>query len=107
MTIPPLEELQLMHNTVCQAMTDPKRILILYALNEQPRHVTELATFLDLPQPTVSRHLRVLREHALVTPERRGAAVYYHLTEPRIIDVIDTMRQMMRDLQAQRSKLLA
>jgi len=107
MALPSLDELNIMHASICQAFTDPKRILILYSLHEQPRHVTELAKHLNLPQPTVSRHLRVLREHSLVRPERRGAAVYYHVTEDRMIVVVDTMRQIMRDLLERRADILA
>jgi DNA-binding transcriptional ArsR family regulator len=107
MESPTLAELNLMHASICQAFTDPKRILILYTLFEQPRHVSELAKHLSMPQSTVSRHLRVLREHSLVKPERKGAAVYYRVTEDRMIGVIDTMRQVMRDLLERRADILA
>lgn len=101
MTQPSLDELDLLHTHICRALADPKRLLILYALHEQPRHVTALAEALDMPQPTVSRHLRVLREQYLVTNERDGAAVIYSLTDPRIIDVLNTMRQIMRNVLEQ------
>ena len=38
-----------------------------------------------MPQPTVSRHLKVLRERRLVTPERDGADVRYSLADDRVI----------------------
>lgn len=98
MQIPSLDELSLLHANVCQALGDPKRLLILYALYERPRHVTQLAADLDLPQPTVSRHLQVLRERDLVTAERDGAAVVYRLAEPRVITILDTMRQILQDI---------
>ena len=66
-------EVNLLHASICQALADPKRILILYALSEGPRTVTELTEALDVPQPTVSRHLKVLRERRLVSTERDGA----------------------------------
>ncbi|HOU42618.1 MAG TPA: ArsR family transcriptional regulator, partial [Promineifilum sp.] len=40
---PSLDELNLLHASVCQALGDPKRLLILYALAERPRHVSALA----------------------------------------------------------------
>jgi len=97
MAIPPVEELNLLHGKICQAIGDPKRILILYALYEEPRHVTALSKALDLPQPTVSRHLGTLRERALVKAERDGAAVVYRLADDRIIMVLDIMRELLRD----------
>jgi ArsR family transcriptional regulator len=96
MNNPTPDELSLLHANVCQALGDPKRILILYALHHRPRHVSALARDLDLPQPTISRHLRVLRQCALVHTAREGAAVVYQLADPRVIDVLDTMRQVLR-----------
>lgn len=104
---PTIEELNLLHAEVCQALGDPKRLNILYALNERPRNVSQLAADLDMPQPTVSRHLQTLRERHLVIAERDGAAVIYHLAEPRVIVVLDTMRQILRDSLARQTGLVA
>ncbi|WP_374686126.1 ArsR/SmtB family transcription factor [Promineifilum sp.] len=107
MDSPSLDELNLLHAGVCQALGDPKRLYILYALSEQPRHVSALAADLNMPQPTVSRHLQVLRDRHLVTSERDGAAVIYRLTEPRVIDVLDMMRQILRDSLTRQSDVLS
>ncbi|MBE2196626.1 MAG: winged helix-turn-helix transcriptional regulator [Anaerolinea sp.] len=93
-----LDELELLHGHICQALGDPKRILILYALHDQPRNVTALAEALGMPQPTVSRHLGLLRQRALVTTTREGASVIYAVSDPRIIHIVDTMREMLRDI---------
>ncbi|MBN1641936.1 MAG: winged helix-turn-helix transcriptional regulator [Anaerolineae bacterium] len=93
---PQLElEVDLLHSRVCQALADPKRVLILYLLTEGPQCVGELVDALDLPQSTVSRHLGILRERDLVQAERKGACVYYTLTDRRIIDALDIMRKVL------------
>lgn len=97
MDSPHIDELNLLHANICQALGDIKRIQILYALYAQERHVTDLAALLDIPQPTVSRHLSVLRQRSLVVAERRGPLVVYSLAEPRIIEVLNSMRQILRD----------
>ncbi len=107
MTCPQLDELNLLHKHVCQALGDPRRIQILYALYEQPRHVTALAEDLGMPQPTVSRHLQVLRQRALVTTERDGPAVIYTLADDRMIHVLDEMRSVLRDVLARQTEMLA
>ncbi len=107
MDSPSLDELNLLHASVCQALGDPKRLQILYALAERPRHVTALATDLATPQPTISRHLQVLRERHLIVAERYGTAVVYRLAEPRVIAVLDTMRQILRDSLARQTGYLA
>ncbi len=106
MTVPALDELTLLHNTMCHAVGDPKRIQILYALHDAPRNVTALADDLATPQPTISRHLTILRERSLVVAERSGTSVVYRLADPRIIDVLDTLRQMLRESFARRTSVI-
>lgn len=89
------QEVNLLHASICQALADPKRILILYALSEGPKNVTELTDALDVPQPTVSRHLKVLRERKLVTAERDGATVRYSLADGRVIEALDALRAVL------------
>lgn len=107
MRYPSLNELDLVHAKLCRALSDPKRILILYALSDEPRHVTALATRLDLPQPTVSRHLRRLERNALVSGERDGQTVVYRITDPRIMDLLELMRELRCDALSQQSSILA
>ncbi|NLE23479.1 MAG: winged helix-turn-helix transcriptional regulator [Actinobacteria bacterium] len=88
-------EVNRLHAGICQALADPKRILILYELNERPKTVTELAEALKVPQPTVSRHLKMLREQRLVHGERDGVNVRYALTDVRVVSALDTMRAVL------------
>lgn len=106
MTIPQLEELELLHSNICRSLADPTRIQILYALHEAPCHVTLLAERLDLPQPTVSRHLAVLRHNALVNAERDAQTMVYSLANTTIIDILDEMRRLLRDLLARQADAL-
>jgi ArsR family transcriptional regulator, arsenate/arsenite/antimonite-responsive transcriptional repressor len=64
-----------------KAIADPYRLTILATLaaNEHEVCVCEFTDALPLNQPTVSHHLRILREADLVTCERRGTWVYYQL----------------------------
>ena len=90
----------------CAALSEPTRIFILYALNEQPRNVTEITNELGIPQPTTSRHLKVLRERGLVYSERQGTVITYYLADKRIIDALELLRSAMRDRMAERANLI-
>ena len=90
----------------CAALSEPTRILILYALNERPLNVTEITHELGIPQPTTSRHLKVLRERGLVLPERQGTVIIYRLADPRIIQAMDLLRAAMRDRLTERANLV-
>lgn len=89
------EEVIQLHAHVCSGLADTNRILLLYTLFEKPRNVTELADLLGVPQPTVSRHLKILRERGMVTAHRDGQAVIYQVSDPRIIQALDLLRSVM------------
>src|SRR5579871_754063 len=66
-----------------KAIADPHRLTILATLARADDEVCvcDFTDGLPLNQPTVSHHLRILREAGLVTCERRGTWVYYRLAE--------------------------
>lgn len=65
-----------------RALADPARLLLLATLAAHDGGtacVCDLSVPLDLSQPTISHHLKVLREAGLVASERRGTWVHYRL----------------------------
>jgi ArsR family transcriptional regulator len=100
-------EVNQLHAEICAGLADPKRIMILYALAQEPSQVSALASALRLPQPVISRHLKVLRERGLVAAIRRGSGVHYHLKDHRLIQALDLLRAVLRDTLARRSELLS
>jgi ArsR family transcriptional regulator len=107
MVNPEIEELNLLHTHICSALGDPKRLQILYALAQAPRRVSALAEDLNTPQPTISRHLAILRQRSLVNSDRDGVAVTYSLADARIIKVLDIMRVVLRDALDRQANSLA
>jgi ArsR family transcriptional regulator len=99
-------EVNQLHAEICGGLADPTRIMILYTLSQSPRNVTELCKELDMSQPLVSRHLKVLRERGMVTTERRGTVVVYTLGDDRLIQALDLLRAVMRDGLAKRAELV-
>jgi len=69
-----------------KALSEPARVAIVNRLASRGEAcVCELVSVLELAQPTVSHHLRVLREAGLIEHERRGTWMYYRLV-PAAID---------------------
>jgi len=101
-----VKEINELHANICQALADPKRILILYTLSEKPCNVTEIAESLDVPQPTVSRHLKMLRERGLVVGERQANSVIYSLADRRVVEALDIMRAVLADLLSHNARLV-
>jgi ArsR family transcriptional regulator len=65
-----------------KALGDPIRLQLVDVLRKHAGRVCvcELVPLFDLSQPTVSHHLKVLREAGLVDCERRGLWAYYYVT---------------------------
>jgi ArsR family transcriptional regulator len=101
------QEIMQLEADFCAALSDPTRIFILYALSERALNVTELTNDLGIPQPTTSRHLKVLRDRGLVYPERQGTVITYHLADRRVIQALDLLRNAMRDRLTQRASLIS
>ena len=96
------EEITALHAGICSGLADTRRILILYALSDKPRNVSELAEELGISQPTASRHLNLLRERGLVTARREGQSVVNTLADVRIIQALDLLREVLAsNLQSQ------
>jgi DNA-binding transcriptional ArsR family regulator len=106
MNTPSSEEVYQLHTHLCSALADPSRLLILYALAEQPRTVNELAQALGLGQSAASRHLKTLRERGVVRASRQGTSVEYSLEDERLIQALDLLRQILRDNLARRASLV-
>jgi ArsR family transcriptional regulator, arsenate/arsenite/antimonite-responsive transcriptional repressor len=67
---------------VFKALADPVRLRLVSLIGAHQGGevcVCELTTAFDLTQPTISHHLKVLREAGIIDSERRGTWVYYWL----------------------------
>jgi ArsR family transcriptional regulator len=71
-----------------KALADPTRVSIVNRLAAGECCVCDLTAVFELSQPTVSHHLRTLREAGLVEAERRGTSALYRL----VPDAIDRLR---------------
>lgn len=89
-----------LHANVCKGLGDPKRLLLIDALRDGERSVSEMCDELDLPQTNASQHLAVLRDKGLVRSRKDGQRVFYSLTSPKIIVAVDLLRDVMAEQQA-------
>jgi ArsR family transcriptional regulator len=77
-----------------KALADEVRLRLVRALLTAELSVAELVEVLNLPQSTVSRHLKPLRDCALVETRREGTSVYYRkgaaITQTGLASVLDS-----------------
>ena len=72
---------------IAKALGDPVRIELVDVLRKHAGKVCvcELVPLFDLAQPTISHHLKVLRDASLVESERQGLWAYYYVL-PGVLD---------------------
>jgi DNA-binding transcriptional ArsR family regulator len=101
-----IQEITQLHADFCSALADSTRLILLYSLADGPRNVTELTQELGLPQPTISRQLKILRDRGMVIAARQGITVQYAIADRRVIDALDILRSIMRDSIQKRASLI-
>ena len=71
-----------------RALASPLRVAIITELGRGARCVHDLVDALEVAQPLVSQHLRVLRGAGVVTGVRRGREIEYTLTDEHIAHIV-------------------
>lgn len=74
-----------------ELLANPRRLIILCELANGERSVGELATIVGLQQAALSQHLARLRAAGLVGTRRESQMIYYRLTSPAAVAVINTL----------------
>jgi DNA-binding transcriptional ArsR family regulator len=90
---------------LAKGLSDENRLRILLCLSSKKKAVSSIVDEVGLSQPLVSHHLKELKRYLLVTVERNGPFIYYGLSDPRTLDILQTLSSMAADLVAARKTL--
>ena len=88
-------QLYQLHASICHTLANPKRLEIIDQLRSGEMPVTALAEALEISQANLSQHMAVMRQKGIVTTRREGLNVYYRLSNPKITQACDLMRQIL------------
>jgi DNA-binding transcriptional ArsR family regulator len=84
-----------LHASICHTLANPKRLEIIDKLRAGELSVTELVKALEISQSNLSQHLSVMRQRGIVTTRREGLNVFYRLSNSKITQACDLMRQVL------------
>lgn len=99
------QDIAALHAEIYNALSNPTRLLIVCLLSDEARNVSQLTDELSIPQPSVSRHLKVLVDKNLIQAKRDGQFVVYQLSDERVISALRIVREMVVDRLQGNSKL--
>lgn len=80
--------------SLLKAMSNRHRLMILCRLGASEASVGELQSDSGLSQSALSQHLAVLRERGLVGTRREAQTIHYHLSDPAVRQVIETLMKI-------------
>lgn len=89
---------QLFQDRIFRAVADPTRRNILERLHQREHTVLELCEPFRITQPSLSKHLAVLRRSGLIKARRSGRHRYYRL-DPEPLEQIATWAGQFRDIK--------
>ena len=78
-------------STVFHALSDPIRLEIVSYLRDGEKCVCEIVPHLNLIQPLVSRHLKILKDAGIVRCRKDGTKRMYSIVDFRIYNVVDAL----------------
>ena len=78
-------------SSIFRALSDPVRVEIVAYLRDGEKCVCDLVSYLNLVQPVVSRHLKILKVAGIVKCRKDGIKHLYFVPDQRIFGVIDTL----------------
>lgn len=77
------------YTTIFKALAHPTRLTIAYNLMLQPEcNVTKMCKCLQIPQPTVSQHLTILRNANVISGQRNANQICYKVENPKVIKIL-------------------
>ncbi len=96
-----------LHADVCRVLGSASRIRIIEALREGEKSVGELSDTLGLRQANVSQHLAVMRSKGVLKTRKVGTSIYYSVSNPKIVQACDLMRQVLLEQLKENEKLVS
>jgi ArsR family transcriptional regulator len=78
-------------STVFYALSDLIRLEIILYLRDGEKCVCEIVPHLNLIQPLVSRHLKILKDTGIVRCRKDGTKRMYSIVDPRIYNIVDDL----------------
>ncbi len=94
------------HAEMCKVFSHPKRLELINILRDKEMSVGELSERLVLTLGNLSQHLAMMRGRHILTSRKEGNVVYYRITNPRLLEAFDLLREILFDQIRQDAALI-
>ena len=94
-----------MKQDIFQAIADPTRRAILAFVAIKALTPSAMAEKFDMSRQAVSKHIKVLQECQLITPEHSGREIYYHFNPKKMQELDQWLHQFRKNWETQFNQL--
>jgi len=94
-----------LHAEMCKVLASPNRLMILALLGKRDMSVGEIARSMEVHISNVSQHLRILKQHNVVSSRKEGQTVYYSLVDRRMVTACNLIRSVLLDSMKSRGEI--
>ncbi len=83
------------HAEMCKVFSHPKRLELINTLRENEMSAGEIGERLHITPANLSQHLTMMKERRILVSRKEGNAVYYRITNPRLLEAFDMLREIL------------
>ena len=91
---------------ICKTFANPRRIEIIKTICAGEITATQILEKVSISKANLSQHMAMLTDKGLVNSRKHGTSVYYKLSDPRIMQACNLMREVMLYTLEQKNKML-
>ena len=102
-----MEKIFEIHADICKVFTNAKRLEILNTLMNKEMTASELIKKIGLSKANLSQHMSILKSKGVVLSRREGVNIYYRISNPKIIQACDLMREVLLEQLQKKGKMVA
>jgi len=102
-----MEKIFELHADVCKVFSNAKRLEILNTLRDRELTASELIEKIGLSKTNLSQHMSILKSKGVVLTRREGINIYYRISNSKIIQACDLMREVLLEQLQEKGKMVA
>jgi len=102
-----MEKMFELHADVCKVFSNAKRLEVLNILRDKEMTASDLIGEIGLSKANLSQHMSILKSKGVVLTRREGVNIYYRISNPKIIQACDLMREVLLEQLQEKGKMVA
>lgn len=102
-----MEKIFEIHADVCKVFSNAKRLEILNTLRDREMTASKLIEKIGLSKANLSQHMSILKSKGVLLTRREGVNIYYRISNAKIIQACDLMREVLLEQLKEKGKMVA